>query len=59
MLLRDSLGAGNSKTMVIVALNPALAQIVETKRSLEFAQKAVWLHPFLIFYNYVEISSHE
>uniref|UniRef100_A0A158PAI2 Kinesin motor domain-containing protein n=1 Tax=Angiostrongylus cantonensis TaxID=6313 RepID=A0A158PAI2_ANGCA len=36
MLLRDSLGAGNSKTMVIVALNPALAQIAETKRSLEF-----------------------
>ncbi|KAE9412838.1 hypothetical protein Angca_010130 [Angiostrongylus cantonensis] len=39
MLLRDSLGAGNSKTMVIVALNPALAQIAETKRSLEFAQQ--------------------
>ncbi|VDM63332.1 unnamed protein product [Angiostrongylus costaricensis] len=36
MLLRDSLGAGNSKTMVIVALNPALAQVAETKRSLEF-----------------------
>ncbi|KAJ1374904.1 hypothetical protein KIN20_038018 [Parelaphostrongylus tenuis] len=39
MILRDSLGAGNSKTMVIVALNPALAQIAETKRSLEFAQQ--------------------
>ncbi|VDM60458.1 unnamed protein product, partial [Angiostrongylus costaricensis] len=39
MLLRDSLGAGNSKTMVIVALNPALAQVPETKRSLEFAQE--------------------
>ncbi|VDP26477.1 unnamed protein product [Heligmosomoides polygyrus] len=39
MLLRDSLGAGNSKTMVIVALNPAVAQIAETKRSLEFAQQ--------------------
>ncbi|KJH39644.1 kinesin motor domain protein [Dictyocaulus viviparus] len=39
MLLRDSLGAGNSKTMVIVALNPAVTQIAETKRSLEFAQQ--------------------
>ncbi|PIO77431.1 kinesin motor domain protein [Teladorsagia circumcincta] len=39
MILRDSLGAGNSKTMVIVALNPAVTQIAETKRSLEFAQQ--------------------
>ncbi|VDO30048.1 unnamed protein product [Haemonchus placei] len=39
MILRDSLGAGNSKTMVIVALNPSAAQIAETKRSLEFAQQ--------------------
>ncbi|KAL6734338.1 hypothetical protein Aduo_004887 [Ancylostoma duodenale] len=39
MLLRDSLGAGNSKTMVIVALNPAITQIAETKRSLDFAQQ--------------------
>ncbi|KAK6732261.1 hypothetical protein RB195_016570 [Necator americanus] len=39
MLLRDSLGAGNSKTMVIVALNPAVTQIAETKRSLDFAQQ--------------------
>ncbi|PIO68762.1 kinesin motor domain protein [Teladorsagia circumcincta] len=39
MILRDSLGAGNSKTMVIVTLNPAVTQIPETKRSLEFAQQ--------------------
>ncbi|WKY08961.1 hypothetical protein Q1695_001827 [Nippostrongylus brasiliensis] len=39
MLLRDSLGAGSSKTMVIVNLNPAVTQIAETRRSLEFAQK--------------------
>ncbi|VDL83548.1 unnamed protein product [Nippostrongylus brasiliensis] len=40
MLLRNSLGAGSSKTMVIVNLNPAVTQIAETRRSLEFAQKA-------------------
>ncbi|KJH39874.1 kinesin motor domain protein, partial [Dictyocaulus viviparus] len=39
MLLRDSLGAGNSKTMVIVALSPAVTQIAATKRTLEFAQQ--------------------
>ncbi|CAJ0606491.1 unnamed protein product [Cylicocyclus nassatus] len=39
MLLRDSLGAGNSKTLVIVTLNPAITQAGETKRSLDFAQQ--------------------
>ncbi|KJH40204.1 kinesin motor domain protein, partial [Dictyocaulus viviparus] len=39
MLLRDSLGGGNSKTMVIIALNTAVTQIAENKRSLEFAQQ--------------------
>ncbi|WKX93128.1 hypothetical protein Q1695_010846 [Nippostrongylus brasiliensis] len=39
MLLRNSLGAGSSKTMVIVNLNPTVTQIAETRRSLEFAQK--------------------
>ena len=43
MLLKDSLGAGNSKTMVVVALNPAIAQIAETRRSLEFAQQVCFL----------------
>ncbi|KAK6032750.1 kinesin motor domain protein, partial [Ostertagia ostertagi] len=41
MILRDSLEAGNSKTMVIVTLNPAVTQIPEAKCSLEFAQQAV------------------
>ncbi|CAJ0610437.1 unnamed protein product [Cylicocyclus nassatus] len=39
MLLWDSLGAGNSKTLVIVTLNPAITQAEETKRSLDFAQQ--------------------
>ncbi|CAI4226661.1 unnamed protein product [Auanema sp. JU1783] len=38
MLLMSSLGGGNSKTMVIVGLNPSNTQEAESKRSLEFAQ---------------------
>ncbi|CAD6197058.1 unnamed protein product, partial [Caenorhabditis auriculariae] len=39
MLLRDCLGGGNSKTMVIVNLNPLDSQSNETKRSIEFATR--------------------
>lgn len=42
MLLMNSLGAGSSKTLVIVTLNPALAQASETKRSLEFAKEVIF-----------------
>lgn len=38
-LLQDSLGAGNSKTMVIVHVSPMLSAANETKRSLEFASQ--------------------
>ncbi|CAI4232922.1 unnamed protein product [Auanema sp. JU1783] len=38
-LLMNSLGGGESKTMVIVGLNPSFSQDAETKRSLDFAQQ--------------------
>ncbi|CAB3402189.1 unnamed protein product [Caenorhabditis bovis] len=38
-LLKDCIGAGSSKTMVIVNINPTDEQIQESKRSLEFAAK--------------------
>uniref|UniRef100_A0A8R1DJF4 Kinesin-like protein n=1 Tax=Caenorhabditis japonica TaxID=281687 RepID=A0A8R1DJF4_CAEJA len=36
-VLMDCLGAGNSKTMVIVNINPSEEQAMESKRSIEFA----------------------
>lgn len=38
-VLMDCLGRGNSKTMVVVNLNPCNEQATESKRSIEFASK--------------------
>ncbi|KAF1770723.1 hypothetical protein GCK72_002545 [Caenorhabditis remanei] len=38
-VLMDCLGAGNSKTMVVVNINPCNDQATESKRSIEFASK--------------------
>ncbi|EGT34159.1 hypothetical protein CAEBREN_02388 [Caenorhabditis brenneri] len=38
-VLMDCLGRGNSKTMVVVNINPCNEQAVESKRSIEFAAK--------------------